>query len=380
MALPSKPSIKNVWATSGLKVEPSDAKVDTGWIVERPPHQFQNFLQNRVDQFIKHVNEAGIPVWDAVTIYTSGKSYVQGSDGKIYKCVVDGFNNNPVGNPTKWTLTFGDLAVQEYANIAEAAAIEAEASAEEAANAAAAAGVSEDASAASAADALNSELAAEAFASAAAASQISATNSASSASTSATNAGNSATLAQDWAIKTDGPVSGGEFSAKWWAQSIAAGPVASWIGLTDVIDYAEARTALNITNVDNTSDATKPVSGPTQTQLDLKSNLATTVTKDSNTGAANIPVGTTAQRPTPDLGKFRINQDTSRAEMGNGTSFVSLGGATGGGNDAVFYLNDSVINNDFTISNNQNAGTFGPVEIATGKTITVNAGSTWSIV
>jgi hypothetical protein len=211
MALPSKPSIKNVWATSGLKVEPSDAKVDTGWIVERPPHQFQNFLQNRVDQFIKHVNEAGIPVWDAVTIYTAGKSYVQGSDGKIYKCVTDGFNQNPVGNPTNWSLTFGDVAVQEFANIAEAAAIEAEASAESADSSATSAAASEDAAAASAAAALISENNADASETAAVASAAAALASQSAAATSATNAQTAYTGSQDiWedlqVILEDGPV------------------------------------------------------------------------------------------------------------------------------------------------------------------------------
>ena len=42
--------------------------------------------------------------------------------------------------------------------------------------------------------------------------------SASSASTSATNASASAAAAQNWAIKTDGPVSGSEYSAKYWGQ------------------------------------------------------------------------------------------------------------------------------------------------------------------
>lgn len=133
MTLPIKPSIKNVWATSGVKVEPSDAKVNAGWIVERPPHQFQNFLQNRSDQFLKHINEAGIPLWDAVTVYTAGKSYTQGSDGKIYKCLVDGFNENPVGNPTKWMLTFGDIDIIEYVEQAEDSAIASAASAVESA-------------------------------------------------------------------------------------------------------------------------------------------------------------------------------------------------------------------------------------------------------
>jgi len=45
-----------------------------------------------------------------------------------------------------------------------------------------------------------------------------AATSASNASTSATNSSTSATTAQNWAIKTDGPVSGGEYSAKYWGQ------------------------------------------------------------------------------------------------------------------------------------------------------------------
>jgi len=45
-----------------------------------------------------------------------------------------------------------------------------------------------------------------------------AATSASNANTSATNSSTSATTAQNWAIKTDGPVSGSEYSAKYWGQ------------------------------------------------------------------------------------------------------------------------------------------------------------------
>lgn len=129
MALPNKPTIKNVWATSGVKVEPSDTKVNAGWIVERPPHQFQNFLQNRSDQFLKHINEAGIPVWDAATVYTANRSYVQGSDGKLYKALTNGANQNPVGNPTNWMLTLGDADFQEIVDQAQDSATQASAAA-----------------------------------------------------------------------------------------------------------------------------------------------------------------------------------------------------------------------------------------------------------
>jgi hypothetical protein len=56
------------------------------------------------------------------------------------------------------------------------------------------------------------------------------------------------------------------------------------------------------------------------------------------------------------------------------------GGATGGGNDAIFWNNGQTITADYTIPIGQNSGTFGPVTINSGATVTVGSGSTWSIV
>jgi hypothetical protein len=53
---------------------------------------------------------------------------------------------------------------------------------------------------------------------------------------------------------------------------------------------------------------------------------------------------------------------------------------TGGGTNKAFYLNDTVIDTDYTVPNNQNAGTFGPVTVNSGVTVTVGSGSYWSIV
>lgn len=52
----------------------------------------------------------------------------------------------------------------------------------------------------------------------------------------------------------------------------------------------------------------------------------------------------------------------------------------GGGSDKVFWENDITINNNYTITAGKNAGTFGPITIAAGVSITVPNGSTWSIV
>ena len=67
----------------------------------------------------------------------------------------------------------------------------------------------------------------------------------------------------------------------------------------------------------------------------------------------------------------------------NGLDFVKIsgsGGATGGGSDQIFYENGQTVNNDYTITTNSNAGSFGPITVASGVTVTVPTGSTWSIV
>lgn len=53
---------------------------------------------------------------------------------------------------------------------------------------------------------------------------------------------------------------------------------------------------------------------------------------------------------------------------------------TGGGSDKAFYLNDITINTNYTIPTAKNAGTFGPVTVASGVVVTVSSGSTWNIV
>lgn len=56
------------------------------------------------------------------------------------------------------------------------------------------------------------------------------------------------------------------------------------------------------------------------------------------------------------------------------------GGATGGGTNQVFFQNDQTVTTDYTITTNKNAGTFGPVTINSGVTVTVPTGSVWTVV
>lgn len=112
-----KPSgINQLWAAGGTKVDPGLQKLNIGWVVELPPYQYQNWLDNRQDTFIAHINQHGIPEWDSETEYQGNLSYTQGSDGLIYKCLATNTNFNPVNplNSTYWVRAFevyGSVAV-----------------------------------------------------------------------------------------------------------------------------------------------------------------------------------------------------------------------------------------------------------------------------
>lgn len=116
MPLITKPDFTYVWASGGAIVAPNDSKKQLGWVAEAPPFQYDNWLQNRQDQMLAHINQRGIAAWDALTNYEAGGlSYVQGSDGKVYKSVAASGPSATVQNPTTdgtdtyWTIAFADV-------------------------------------------------------------------------------------------------------------------------------------------------------------------------------------------------------------------------------------------------------------------------------
>jgi hypothetical protein len=56
------------------------------------------------------------------------------------------------------------------------------------------------------------------------------------------------------------------------------------------------------------------------------------------------------------------------------------GGASGGGSDQIFFENDQTVTANYTIPTGKNAGTFGPITINDGVTVTVPDGDVWTIV
>lgn len=110
MAEISKPSnLSLTWASGGDVLNPGDTKYATGWQVEIPPRQWFNYLDNRQDTALAHINQHGVIAWDNTTEYQEDKSYVQGlTNGTVYRCIQTHTNQDPeldLGN-VYWIIAF----------------------------------------------------------------------------------------------------------------------------------------------------------------------------------------------------------------------------------------------------------------------------------
>lgn len=107
----AKPDYTYLWASGGNKVAPPTVKIQTGWIPEPPPYQYENWSQNRQDQAIAHIFQRGVAQWDALTDYEANICYVTGSDGLVYKSVAaSGPSNLPRDPVTDATDTYWKIA------------------------------------------------------------------------------------------------------------------------------------------------------------------------------------------------------------------------------------------------------------------------------
>lgn len=106
------------------------------------------------------------------------------------------------------------------------------------------------------------------------------------------------------------------------------------------------------------------------------------VQQSSATGAAYLPTGTTGQRDaSPSAGYLRFNSTLTKPEIYNGSAWGSVGGgATGGGSDSIFIENGQTVTTNYTITTSNNAGSFGPISINSGITVTVPTGSNWYVI
>ena len=68
------------------------------------------------------------------------------------------------------------------------------------------------------------------------------------------------------------------------------------------------------------------------------------------------------------------------ALVSNASGVLSWAAAGGGAINNIFWENNQNITSSYTITNGKNAGSFGPITIDSGVTVTVGAGETWTVV
>ena len=106
----------------------------------------------------------------------------------------------------------------------------------------------------------------------------------------------------------------------------------------------------------------------------------------NSTGSIQLPSGTTAQRPgSPTNADIRYNSTEHEVEVYKNGAWSDIGsgqGATGGddGDNAVFWENQQTVTHAYSLTASRNAGSFGPVTINSGITVTIPSTSSWTIV
>ena len=139
----------------------------------------------------------------------------------------------------------------------------------------------------------------------------------------------------------------------------------------------------NPTGTDSKSQGDNHIRGIKQT---IKQTLGNYTKKflTSVTGSAYMPSGTTAQRDaTPDIGALRYNTDNNAFEgFFNDSQWHNAGGGQMYGTASIkgIFYNNTTISENVTVAAGTNGGSFGPITVSNGFTVTVDNGSVWSIV
>jgi len=81
VAKETRPSLTYKWASGGSLSTPTNAKIELGWIVEKPPVGWWNYLENRQDQALSYLYQQG-----------------------IYVSIQTGTNKNPASETAYWKL------------------------------------------------------------------------------------------------------------------------------------------------------------------------------------------------------------------------------------------------------------------------------------
>jgi len=106
MATVNRPDYTVKWAESGNKLQPTSEKVELGHVVEKPPYELVNWIENKQDSAITYLMQEGISDWSLDQDY-SATSYVK-YDGVIYRAKVASIGKQPDIETAVWEIAFVD--------------------------------------------------------------------------------------------------------------------------------------------------------------------------------------------------------------------------------------------------------------------------------
>lgn len=100
-----KPKFEDsIWASDGLMESPSRQKIALGHVVERPPFETVNFIENRQDKGLVYLFQQGISEWESGLTYPKD-AYVKRL-GNVYRSLYENVKTPPEVSPTQWQLAF----------------------------------------------------------------------------------------------------------------------------------------------------------------------------------------------------------------------------------------------------------------------------------
>ena len=110
----NKPNMNyGVWGSNGNIAVPTSEKVDLGWIIEKPPNEVMNWVQNRQDSMLQFINQRGIPTWDSFTEYPLNAYVVR--SGTLYRAISQNIDKDPTLNFAIWNVAFATYT--DYSNL-----------------------------------------------------------------------------------------------------------------------------------------------------------------------------------------------------------------------------------------------------------------------
>lgn len=93
-----------VWAEQGELSQPSADKIETGHIVEKPPFQLANWIENRQDQGIYYLFQNGLATWQNNMFYPLYAIVVR--NGVVYQALQQNTGQDPLSATDYWVKAF----------------------------------------------------------------------------------------------------------------------------------------------------------------------------------------------------------------------------------------------------------------------------------